>query len=163
MDFLNPISLLFLITLSNVNLNNMDQSLADDLSGHYVRPIVSESISAQTCPSSLAIELTYTGNSEIFFLKKTTHFAGITEAKPRVLPVDGKPRLLFSGELIKAKVIDESAIQVELYNQIIPSESLIETFTFEVDGTLVYQAKHKDEGRENPSRTLCEEAIYKRK
>ena len=162
MDFLNPISLLLLVTLTHVNLNNMDQTLAEDLSGQYVRPVISESISSETCPSALDIELISTGDSEIFFLKKTTHFAGLPKGKPRTLPVDGKPRLLFSGELVRAKVIDEHAIQVELYNQIIPSESLIETFIFESDGTLVYQAEHRDEARENPAQTLCREAVYRR-
>ena len=156
----------FMLTLSSVNLYQMDSGLASNLSGHYVKEVITESPSAESCPPSLQIELISTDKPDVFFLKNQARMPGSVPGKPRILPVDGQARILYTGHLARAEVVDLSSIKVHVFNKEIPSERIVETFKFESDGGLTYNTQLQDEDsvtqvQASPN-AFCKNAKYKK-
>ena len=165
MDFFNPVTLFFLFTLQSVNLYQMDNQLANDLSGHYVRESISEKISTSGCPQSFIIELVSSGNPDLFFLKNEARYQGAIGSQPRILPVDGKTHMLYTGQLVRAEVASSAAIDVHVFNKEIPGERILESFRFNTDGTFQYETKFVDDASEvlaNSPQTLCQGTRYKK-
>lgn len=157
MDFLNPIALIFALTSMSVNLHQFSDQMATDLSATYVQDSIREDIQTQKCPRTLHIALSASDKPGVFFLRRSTHYSGAPE-KLRWIPVDGKTRVLYGGEIIAAKVINPRSVEITLFNENVPNEKVVETMTFQ-KGSLSYTARYENDRRPH-ARTLCKGATY---
>ena len=103
-------------------------------------------------------QITPLNKSESFLIQKKSHFRDIS-AQPRLLIVDGTPRILHDGEIIKATVVNENSLQIEIFNEILPQEKIVETITFNNDDSLTYRAVLKNDLHSKPDE-LCKETNY---
>lgn len=158
MDFLNPIALIFSLSLASMNLYHLDERMAENLSATYSLERISEGFELDKCPNAFTIEIDTSDQPDVFFLKRESHFQNFN-AQPRILLVDGKPHLLHDGEIIKASVFDDRSLQIEIFNETLPNEKIVETMVFNNDGSMNYKA-HLEDDTKSQKVELCQDSTY---
>ncbi|MCJ8278036.1 MAG: hypothetical protein HRT44_12830 [Bdellovibrionales bacterium] len=158
MEFLNPLALFFSLSMASMNLYHLDDPMAETLSTQYIIENRNEGLQVYRCPDSFNLDMTSTNSPGTFFLKRKSHFQHVN-AEPRLLVVDGTTRMLHDGEIVKASLADNRSIQIEVFNETLPQEKIVETMTFNQDGSLTYKASLQDDRLSKPE-IICPETTY---